>query len=310
MCITWIPRSHIHLFETYMGLDKLTLNISEVNFDGELSFKITGYGSYPDITFTQEASGLHYFTAEFPDENVSEVAVEFMRGMQVLLLNEIFKKCHTVTFKQISSDIIPLDFHVIVLSKEKISLRKDLVERKGGDITLVFDPREIYSPGTVSYVFGTESIDLKDVLLYHGYVEVTADFLMNMLRRMTRLYHEADKAVGSIESSHSLQSIRDAMDLVDMVTKECSESFGKLKQAKLNFSVKLQDFRETKLSGGKKALADALQVEDSLKKINYDAEYLILQWEDVLLEYLENVDSTLDARVMLYGVQKKRGLFG
>ncbi|MCX6695185.1 MAG: hypothetical protein NTU61_02670, partial [Candidatus Altiarchaeota archaeon] len=58
ICITWIPRSYIHLYETYMGLDKLTLNVSDVKFDDKLTFKITGYGSYPEITFTQEDSGL------------------------------------------------------------------------------------------------------------------------------------------------------------------------------------------------------------------------------------------------------------
>ncbi|MCX6694800.1 MAG: hypothetical protein NTU61_00685, partial [Candidatus Altiarchaeota archaeon] len=253
---------------------------------------------------------LHYFTAEFPDEKLSEVAVQFMRGMQMLLLNEIFKKCHTVTFKQITSDIIPLDFHVIVLRKERLELRKDLIEKNVGNLTLVYDPRELYSTGTVSYFFGTEDLKFKDVLLYHGFLEVTADFLMNMLRKMTRLYHEADKAVSSVESSTGLEAVKEAMDLSDAVIKECGESFGKLKQAKLNIVLKLEEYNGTKLDKDEKALAEALGIEKSLKRINEDADYLIIQWQDVLLKYIENVDSTLDARVMLHIAQKRRGLFG
>ena len=93
-----------------MGLGKVTLNVSDVKFAEDLSFKITGYGRYPEIYFTQEWSGMHCFLTDVPDGGVYERAVQFIRDMQELLMNEIFKKCHTVTFKQISADIIPLDF--------------------------------------------------------------------------------------------------------------------------------------------------------------------------------------------------------
>ena len=57
-------------------------------------------------------------------------------------------------------------------------------------------------------------------------------------------------------------------------------------------------------------MADALEIEKSFKKINMDSEYMLVQWEDVLVEYLKNIDSTLDARLMLHNLQKKKGLFG
>jgi len=310
ICTSWIPRSHIHLFETYAGLDKITLNTSDVMFADDLSFRISGYGSYPDIYFTQEWSGLHYFVADFPNERVPDVAVQFIRGMQGLLLNEIFKKCHTVTFKQIAADIIPLDFHVTVLSKDRIDVGKELLERKAGGLSVLFDPHEIYSPGTVSYVFGSEDPSLKNILLYHAYVEITSSFLMNMMKRMTRLYHEADRAIKSVESSEDVAATKEAMDLVDDIAKESSESFGKLKQARANFALKLSEYGAKELNAKEKALADALEIEKSLKKINVDGDYMHSLWSDVLIEYLNNVDSTLDARLMLHSIQKKKGLFG
>lgn len=296
------------MFETYMGLDKISLNISDLKFEDELSFKIIGYGGYPEISFAQEWSGLHYFVADFPNERVVKTAVQFIRDMQLLLLNEIFNRCHTITFKQIASDIIPLDFHVIALSKEKFEVKDNFIERRAGDLTVAFDPREIYSPGTFSCVFGSEDLSLKNILLYHAYVEIASNFLMNMTKRMTRLYHEADSAVKSVESSEGLNSVQKAVDVVDNITKECSESFGKLKQAKENFSLKLQEYKERQFSSVEKELGDAFEVEPSLKRINADARYMHIQWEDVLIEYLKNVDSTLDARLMLHNLPKKKGL--
>ena len=310
VCVSWIPRSYIHLFETYAGLEKISLNISEVKFEDDLSFKIANYKNYPEIHFTQEWSGLHYFIADFQNENVSETVIQFIRDMQLLLLNEIFKKCHTVTFTQISRDIIPLDFHVIVLSKEKFYVKKDFVEKKVNGITVVFNPNEIYSPGTMSYVFGSEDLKLNGVLLYHAYVEITASFLMNMMKRMIRLYHEADNTVKSVESFDDLKSVKDYMDVLDRITKDCSESFGKLKQTKDNFNNKLQEYLNKNFSKIVRDIADGLEIEKSLKKISMDSEYMLVQWEDVLVEYLKNIDSTLDARLMLHNLQKKKGLFG
>ncbi|MBM3309453.1 MAG: hypothetical protein FJY77_04285 [Candidatus Altiarchaeales archaeon] len=310
LCVSWVPRSHIHLYETYMGLGKITLNLSEVRFEDDLSFKITGYGRYPEIYFTQEWSGMHYFVAEVPNEGVYERAVQFIRDMQELLMNEIFKKCHTVTFKQISSDIMPLDFHVVILSKERLSKRENFVERSVGDITVAFDPREIYSPGTLSSVVGVEDLSLKNVILYHAYVEVAADFLMNMMRRMTRLYHEAGSTIASVESSEDLKSLRKAMDDMDTIAGECSQSFGKILHARENFKLKFAEYKDGKLSRSERELAEAFGVEQSLRKINADADYMHILWKDVLIEYLEDIDATLDARVMYYSLQKKRGLFG
>jgi hypothetical protein len=225
-------------------------------------------------------------------------------------LNEVLKKCHAITFKQIVEDIIPLDFHVVILSKERIDVRKDFIERKAGKLTVAFDPREVYSPGTVSYVFGSEDEALMDVLLYHAYVEVAADFLMNMMKRMARLYHEADNAVKSVESTEDFKALNDAITRVDEIKKNGGESFGKIKQAHENFNLKLEEYRKTQYDETEKRLAEALEVEKSLKKICVDANYMTIQWEDILMEYLGNIDSTLDARLVSYSILKKKGLFG
>ncbi|MFH1125676.1 MAG: hypothetical protein V1703_00995 [Candidatus Altiarchaeota archaeon] len=311
ICVSWIPRSYVHLFETYNGIEKIALNVSDVKFDeDEISFKISGYGKYPEIFFTQGWSGLHYFVVDVPNENIDDRAIQFIRDMQLLLLNEIFKKCHTVTYRQISSDVIPLDFHVIVMSKERFSIKKNFVEKKVRDLTIAFDPKEIYSPGTLSYLFGSEDVNLKKVLLYHAYVEIAAAFLLSMNKRLTRLYHEAASAVEALESSDDLKAVTEAMKLSDTITKDSSESFGKLKQAEMNFEFQLQEYKGRHFTDFEAEIANALDVEESLRRINVDVKYMHIQWEDVLIEFLENVDSTLDAHLMIHGIQKnKKGLF-
>lgn len=308
VCVTWLPRSYIHLFKTYAGLKDLTLKVSDVDFGDSLSFTINGYRDYPAISFNQGWSGLTSFSVEAPDEGVFDTALQLIRDMQELLMNEILKKCYITTYLEITSDIIPLDFHVVIMSRSKISLGRNFVERKAGSVTVAFDPTEVYSPGTVSYV-NSEDSGIKKVLLYHAYTEVASSFMMNMLKRMTRQYHEADDAVKSVESLEDFKSLKESVDVIDGILKNCSQSFGKLKQACRNFNLKLHEYRKQKWSEQEKALADALEVEHSLERLIMDAEYMQVWWEDVLLAYIKNIDSTLDARMMLHAMSKKKGLF-
>jgi hypothetical protein len=310
LCVSWIPRSYIHLFETYAGLDKITLKISDVDFRDELTFKITGYGAYPEIQFTQEWSGLHYFVVELPGEGVQNAAVQFIRDMQELLMNEIFKKCHPVTFRQIASDTITLDFHVVIMSNEKLDVKPNFIQKNVGDLTVAYDPREVYTPGTTSYLFGSEDLAFKRVLVYHAYTEVACEFLMNMMKRMLRLYHEADLATDSIKSMSDIKEMKGVIDVMNEVTGEASESFGKMKQAQENFKLKLEGFRKEQFSQLEEELARALEVGQSLEKINVDASYMHIQRGDVLTEYLRNISSTINSRLMLYAAERKRGFFG
>jgi len=310
ICVSWIPRSYIHLFETYTGLDKITLKISDVDFQDALSFKITGYGSYPEIWFTQDWSGLHYFTVDVPDEGIPNAAVQLMRDMQELLMNEIFSKCHPVTFRQIASDSIPLDFHVVVMSKERLDVRPGFIQKNVGDFTVAFDPKEAYTPGTVSYVFGSEDLALKRVLLYHAYTEVACEFLMNMMKRMIRLYHEVDSAADSLKTLSDVQDMKVVMDVLNEVSKESGESFGKMKQAQENFKLKLDEFRREQFSQLERELSSALEIEQTLEKINVDASYMHIQRGDVLTEYLKSISSTINSRLMLLSAGRKRGFFG
>jgi hypothetical protein len=309
VCVTWLPRSYIHLFKTHAGLNELSLKVSDVDFQDSLSFNINGYGDYPVIYFNQGWSGLTSFSVEAPDEGVYDTALQFMRDMQELLMNEIFKKCYPTTYLEITSDIVPLDFHVVIMSKNKIPIPKNFVERKAGPVTVAFDPAEVYSPGTVSYV-NSEDAGIKKVLLYHAYTEVASSFMMNMLKRMTRQYHEADDAVKSVDTLEDAKALKDSVIVIDNVLKNCSQSFGKLKQACRNLNLKLHEYRKQKWSESEKALADALMVEHSFERLIMDAEYMQVWWEDVLLAYIKNIDSTLDARLMLHVQQKKTGLFG
>ncbi|MDD5111560.1 MAG: hypothetical protein PHG85_03370 [Candidatus Altiarchaeota archaeon] len=306
LCATWLPRSHIHLFKMHGSLDNVSLNLSDVEFGDDLCFCINGYSSYKKISFRQEWGGLISFTVDVPDDGAPGSAVQFMRDMQELLMNEILKKCFLITFMEISNDILPLDFHVVVISGRKPDAAGDLLEKKAGSVSISYSPEEVYSPGTVSYASGAVGPKVMEVLLWHAYTEVASSFMMNMLKRMNRLYHEADDAVKEVESLEGEDALHKSIDLVDVILKDSSQSFGKLKQAQKNFSLKQQEFCRLKLGASERKVAEALEVEKSLGKLVLDADYIVVWWEDVLIDYLKNIDSTLDARMMLHTMPKKK----
>lgn len=303
----WFPRSHIHMFETHQGCGKIGLDIADVDHGEKLSFTIKGYKEYPDIRFTQEWSGLHHFTVDLPDEGIEAAADRFMKEMQVLLVEKILKACHTVSYKQIIADIMPLDFHVIVLTNGEPDVRGMDVLDAGG-LKVAYNSHDMYESGMKTYVMGSDDLKLLDALLYHAYAEVAFDFLYSMLKAMTRLYHEADNVVGQMRDAKDVDDMKKPMALMDEILKECSERDGKLKHALMNFQLKEEEYCGLDLDGGEKALADALDLGGAFRKLHADGEYMRILWSDVLEDRLNRLDSTLDARVMMHG-GKKRGWF-
>jgi hypothetical protein len=303
VAVSWIPRSHVHLHETFDALGKLKLGASDVSYGRELSFTLPEVRGFKDVRFTQEWSGLHYFQVGMSDENVVGNARDFMVAMQVALVEDIFKECHTVTYKQVLNDIIPINFHVVVFSNAEPQL-EGYVTKAVRDIRVCYDPKSFYNSGTLTYVQGTEDPKYLTVLLYHAYTEVVCDFLLSMQKKMTRLYHEVDSAVKEMESAAEFKTIKDSMVVVDDVLKESAESYGKIRQARANMGFKRAAFREEHFTGVEKDLIDALDVDYYFTALISDADYAIALWSDVLIEYIKNIDATLEARLMLLRAEK------
>jgi len=118
--------------------------------------------------------------------------------MQYLLLEEILKVCHTVSYRQIMSNVFPLDFHLIILSKKGFEV-SNMKETKAGKLTVHYNFKDMYTTGNTTYVFGSEDDEMTEVLLYHAYAEVTADFMAAMVKKMIQYYHEANSSVATIK---------------------------------------------------------------------------------------------------------------
>ncbi|MFH1403868.1 MAG: hypothetical protein ABIH11_06345 [Candidatus Altiarchaeota archaeon] len=304
IAVSWIPRSNVHMYETYSGLKKTKLDVKDISYDRELSFTLPKVRGYENVRFTQDWSGLHSFQVELPDDDVISKSREFMAAMQVALVEDLFKECHTVTYKQVVNDIVPINFHVIIFSGRKPDL-EGYSEKKAGSLTFYYDPRGLYDSGTISYVHGQGGREIMDVLMYHAYCEVVCDFILSMQKKMTRLYHEADSAVTQIESATEFKAIRDSILVVDEVLKESAESYGKLKQARSNMGLKRAAFREQHFTGLDQEIVDALDIDYYFKALISDADYAMSLWSDVLIEYIKNVGETFDARLMMISAEGK-----
>jgi hypothetical protein len=300
----WFPRSHIHLFETYAGLKKIDLDVGDVDYGRDLSFTIRGYKDYPEIRFTQEWSGLHYFTVEVSDDGVKEAAEQFMKEMQILLLQNILKACHSVTYKQIVSGIMELDFHRIILTYGDVDTEGFTVREADG-LKVALKREDLYYSGTDSYVLGSDEAGLVNVLLYHAYVEVAFDMMYSMMKAMIRLYHEADNVVMEMGAAKDAAQMRDPMKVLDDIVKECSERYGKLKHAILNIRLKWDEYNKAEFNDAERELAEAFDIRGSFERLNADAGYMEILWDEVLEDRLRNIDTMLDARVMMQSGGKK-----
>ena len=312
VAVSWFPRTHINLFETYISLSKVGLKVRDVSYGGKnlfssvegLSLTIDGYKDYPPITFSQGWSGLHYFTVELPDEGVAAKADSFMKDMQVLLLEKILKVCHTVTYKNIVNDMMSLDFHTLVLTKGSVDTSGYTVA-EARDLEVAFKPQDMYYGGDISYVIGSDDPALVKVLLYHAYTEVGFDFIYNMMKAMIRLFHSADAIISDVEASKDMKELKDNLAAMESIVAECASRSGKMKHVILNFRLKEEEFLNINLEPQEKALVDALGIRDSFRRLRSDGEYMGILWGDIMAEKLENIRSSLDLRLRLREKDKK-----
>ena len=310
--IAWLPRSYIHLFETYRSIGKIDLEICEPFYDDDrVGFKIKGFKDYPDIVFTQGWSGLHVFTVEMPDEDIRRSANDFMSHMQSVLVDRIIKSTHTVTYKQIAADVISVDFHLIVLTRQHLeSTGYKLIE--AGEYSIAYRPEAQYGPGNKTYVIGEPDEKMFLPLLYHAYTEVAFYYIFNLMKAMIRLYHEADSVVEALEDGQDMASLRDPMDSMDRVVNEFSQRYGKLRQILLNFKLKESEFYSLSLDPRQKEISEALKISRAFNRLEADGAYMSVLWSEILEKRINNIDATMDARVLIHSSSapsKKKGWF-
>jgi hypothetical protein len=316
VAFSWFPRTHINLFETYVGLQKVDLKVRDVVYgekilnstvDG-LSFKFDGYKNYPEITFGQGWGGMHFFSTELPDEGIERSADAFMKEMQFVLLEKILKVCHTVTYKNIVSDYMSLDFHTVVLTTGSVDTAGMTVV-PARDVRVAYRPQDMYYGGTVVYVMGSDDIALLRVLHYHAYEKVASAFLLNMMKAMIRLFHNADAVLDDIDSAKDQRELRQHFTVLEGIINECSSRVGKMKHVVLNFRLKGEEFAGMGLNPQEQALTESLKIRDGFKRLLADGEYMDILWGRITESKIDNLYETLDLRLSLRPDPQKKGWF-
>jgi hypothetical protein len=93
--------------------------------------------------------------------------------------------------------------------------------------------------------------------------------------------------------------------VLDDIVKECSERYGKLKHAILNIRLKWDEYNKAEFNDAERELAEAFDIRGSFERLNADAGYMEILWDEVLEDRLRNIDTMLDARVMMQSGGKK-----
>lgn len=306
--VAWFPRSNIHLFESHRGLDKVDLDIENIEYGDSLSFTIREYGPYTGIRFTQDRIGLHYFICDLPDEGLETALQGYMRQMQSLLAEKILRVCHTVTYKQIVDDVMPLDFHLLVLSEKDLN-PEGYESRDAGGFKVYWKPEDAYLSGMATYVCGSQDESLLKPLMYHAYVEVASDLLYSMMKALTRIYHEIGTLADEMKGETSREELDKAYSVFNELASEYSGRKGKIMHMVLNFDSKISQYAQESFDVEHEALLGALGVHSSFEKIIEDGQYMKTLWADILGERLSNLQSMMNAETMLSKPPEKKGLF-
>jgi hypothetical protein len=306
--VTWFPRTFINLFETYDGSSKIGLNIKDVDYsEKNLSFTIKGYGDYSDITFTQNWAGVHYFLTELPDEDILARSDKFMKDMEIVLLEKILKACHTVTYQQIVSDQMSLDFHTIVLTNRDIDT-SDMTVKTVREVDLAYKPKDLYYGGTTLYVIGSEDLTILRPLLFYSTVEVVSDFISNMRKAMIRLSFDVGDVADRIASSKDKREADEQARIMNGIVDESISRYWKMKLVMISINSRIDEFKRTDFTPQERELVEALNVQELLNHNLADGIYIETLW-GMMHDKVNSIVSMLNLKMDLSGAQTKKGWF-
>jgi hypothetical protein len=307
VAVSWFPRTYINLFETYIGIDKIALKIKDPVYAGRsLSFTITDLPGYPEVTFTQGWGGLHYFVVELPDAGIAAAADKFMKDMQNVLLEKILRACHSVPYKPIVADTMPLASHVLVLSCGDID-PPGMKVSEAGELRVAYKPADIYYSGTATYVMGADDAELIAPLLFHAYAEVASSFLYNQMKAMIRLFHSAGSTLEDIEGDKEQKELKGDINVLEGIISESAGRRGKMKHVVLNIKLKIEEYEKASWGPQGYTLAEALEIPACLERLKADGDYMDILWDEIMGEKMRDVGQQLRIGLKMRGQQEKKG---
>ncbi len=266
----WIPRTYLHLNEVFRKASSIKADIKNIKSDSVVSFDIADAGL--SFKFEMNPSGLYTLTGNVKEELIEDFKVK----AENLLLHKIISTCHTVTYKQILNDSLPL------------SKCSAIISGKG----TYYDKNNPYQEDSIVYV-KDEYADSKAIKI-HLEAMLFAQFLYRMMERMENLYHKANDVAELLEKEGKLNDIKRAVLGMDLVKKNVAESNSKIDQMIEIFET--EKSRTKSLKGTDKTIIKMLETEALYKRIESDKEYMRTLW-DLLIAFLDNLDAAAEARL-------------
>jgi len=305
---TWFPRSNIHVYMLKQGLRKVDLDLAELEVGESAHFKIKSYRGYGDISFTQTPLGVYLLECDLPDPCTKADAKRYMAQMQVLLLEKILKPCFSITYRQIIDDMMPLNFHTVVLSQAKPDdVGYDMVSSH--DLEVDLESEASYVSGTTTYVIGQADDSLQVPLFYHAFSEVALSFVYSNLQAMIRLYHDVDAVISDMDHADSKKQLSQHFKLLDSLSREVNERQGKIEHLIKATHEILNIYDTEKLNQRHTSLTKTLNISGSLTRLAQDLDYVETRYREVLDVRLEDINRTLTARLLVHQWPEKKRIW-
>jgi hypothetical protein len=286
----WIPRSYLHVFEVNRSLKDIELETSDVEISDGIRFRFKD--TEGSAEFHLDTAG--QYTLSKNVKSMSE-ALSFIESGKRVLVDDIIKNSHHVVYKQIKHGSLPICFSSAIISNAR---PKGLKPRKMMGKDVFYEMDEAYRKDSVIYFSGKPGERVEEVARYMCFVAICSHFLFRMMDRMEEFYHRADEIVRTLEEKISLEELKKTIFDFDLIKKECGESYSKIEQMKENVDRKAESFEH-----------DVEVVDEWFDMIGADWTYVLSLWE-LLINYLDNIDSAAEARMTYQEAVESRRIEG
>lgn len=296
---SWIPRSFVHVQEVFKNVNegKLGVPVSNLVIDGSVCFVIDSFEEFNGISFSLDGDGVYSMGIELPDSVVVESSKSFLEACKRLLLEVVIKACHVVTYDQIKSNVLPLNFQVAVYSKAPISWPEGYDAIDSGLVRIYRRKSDEYIKDSFLIVSGTDSIKVDSAVSYYSFCVLASHFLYDMMDKMAEHYKNSEGIVELLRVEDvTLADLKEAILGLDLLEKDVTEGKAKISQLIHSLGRKESGFKRFTIAGSSKPVLIGLEVPKFFFRLGADKDYLLSLW-DLLLGYLMKIDTAVEARM-------------
>lgn len=277
---TWLPRSYLHLREAHSKLDQIDLKITKVSFKENLSFTIKNAYQKYSADFVFYSTGVYTVHIKTPS-NVSQA--QLIKAIKKIILEKLIKNWHSVTYKQIKNQVIPLVYSTIIFSSPK-------KKTKPTDNDLLEYFKDKYKKNN------------RSVYRSYQFINILSRIIDQYIEIMSGYYHQADKVANSLKGDFELSELKKTVFEMDLVEKITGETNARINDAQDCLDREIEELRSNNSS-----LLKKLNVEKLFSSAVVDLNYTKRLWGQ-LDNFLDNLDNASNARLSFQETVESRRL--